>query len=124
MSKNYYIGSYREDAVNGPNRGWIMGTFMADGPRKNSDVEIRYWEFPKGEPTNHPMKVSSIIECTIILKGETKAIIDGKEVILRQGDYVVITPGTPNNNNSEILEDCAGITIKAPSDPTAKKIIQ
>jgi hypothetical protein len=35
----------------------------------------------------------------------------------------VIKPGVPNNNVFEILEDVSGITIKAPGDPTAKKVI-
>ena len=123
MSDSYYIGEYREDALNGPNRGWIVGTFIEDTPRKNDDVEISYWEFKAGSDTKHPAKVSAIIECTLILKGKTKCLIDGNETILKAGDYIVIKPNTPNNIVAEILEDIAGITIKAPSDPTAKQII-
>lgn len=123
MNDSYYIGDYREDALNGPNRGWIVGTFIENSPRQNNEVEIMYWEFKAGEATNHPMKVSSIIECTLILKGKTKCLIDGEERILKAGDYIVIKPGVPNNNVFEILEDVAGITIKAPSDPSAKKVI-
>ena len=100
-----------------------LWAFMADTPRKNASVEIKYWEYPKGQPANHPMKVSSIIECTFILKGSARAIVDGQEIVLSQGDYIVIPPGTPNNVIVEILEDCAGITVKAPSDPTAKQIV-
>lgn len=123
MTDSYYIGKYREDALNGPNRGWIIGTFIKDLPRKNDEVEIMYWEFRAGEATNHPMKESSIIECTLILKGKTKCIIDGEEKILETGDYIVIKPGVPNINVFEVLEDVAGITIKAPSDPMAKKVV-
>lgn len=122
MSDKYYIGSYRNDGLNEPNRGWIVGKFKDSKPRKNDDVEIKYWEFKTG-PTDHPMKESSIIECTFILYGKTKALIDGNEVFLKAGDYVVIEPGTPNNLVAEILEDAAGLTIKAPSDPTAKKVL-
>ena len=67
--------------------------------------------------------MSAIFECTFILKGSTKAFIDGKEVVLSGGDYVVMQPGTPNNTVAEILEDAAGLTVKAPSDPTAKRVI-
>jgi mannose-6-phosphate isomerase-like protein (cupin superfamily) len=122
MSKPYYVGSYRDDGLNDPNRGWIVGKFKADSPRKTNDVEIKYWEYPVG-PTAHPMKESAIIECTFILKGQTKAIIDNEEIILSAGDYIVIEPGTPNNTVIEILEDAAGLTVKAPSDPSAKKIL-
>lgn len=82
-----------------------------------------YWEFEAGKPSNHPTKVSSIIECTFILKGKVRSFVDGTEAILKAGDYIVIHPGTPNNLQVEILEDTAGITVKAPSDPSAKKII-
>jgi mannose-6-phosphate isomerase-like protein (cupin superfamily) len=123
VNESFYIGNYREDALNGPNRGWIVGTFIQDLPRKNDELEIMYWEFKAGEATNHPLKVSSIIECTLILKGRTRCVIDGQEKILKAGDYIVIKPGVPNNNVFEILEDVSGITIKAPSDPTAKKVI-
>jgi len=96
---------------------------MEDAPRKNSDVEIKYWEFSKGETGNHPAKVSSIFECTIVLKGKLKAMINGDEVEINAGDYIAIEPGTPNNLVVETLEDSAGITIKAPSDPAAKQVI-
>lgn len=119
MDTSFYVGSYRNDGLNGPNHGWIVGTFKDEPPRKTDAVEIKYWEYKAG-PTDHPMKQSSIIECTFILKGRTKALIHGKEIILTAGEYVVIEPGTPNNTVFEILEDAAGLTIKAPSDPSAK----
>lgn len=122
MSNPYYIGSFRDDSINDPNRGWIVGKFKDEPPRKNNDVEIMYWEFPVG-PTSHPLKESSIIECTFILKGKTRATVGGDDVVLTAGDYVVIEPGTPNNLVREIIEDAAGLTIKAPSDPTAKKVL-
>jgi len=123
MDKSFYIGSYKKDGIEGPNRGWIIGTFMADKPRKNEELEIKYWEFEKGIEHDHPPKTSSIIECTIILSGQTKAMIDAQEVILSAGDYIVIEPNTPNNLVAEILEDTSGLTIKAPSDPSAKTVI-
>lgn len=123
VSHSYYIGDFRDDALNGPNRGWIVGTFIKDKPRQNDEVEVMYWEFEAGKPSNHPTKTSSIIECTFILKGRIRSFLDGAETILKAGDYVVIHPGTPNNLQVEILEDASGITIKAPSDPSAKKVI-
>lgn len=122
MNQNYYTGSYRNDGLNEPNHGWIVGTFKDTLPRKNNEVEIKYWEYEAG-PTDHPTKVSSIIECTFILSGKTRGIIDGQEVILKAGDYIVIHPGIKNNTVVEILEPASGLTIKAPSDPSAKKVI-
>lgn len=123
MTKPFYIGSYQQDALNDQNRGWIVGKFKDDPPRRNDAVEIKYWEYPVG-PVDHPTKKSSIIECTFILRGKTRAILDGKEYTLSAGDYVVIDPGTPNNVVIEALEDVVGLTVKAPSDPTAKTVIE
>lgn len=123
MSISYYVGDFREDGLNGPNRGWIVGTFIDNTPRRNEEVEIKYWEYKAGEIVDHGIKVSAIIECTFILKGRTKCLVDSDEIELKQGDYIVIEPGTPNNTVAKILEDVAGLTIKAPSDPTAKQVI-
>lgn len=119
----YYVGDFREDGVNGPNRGWIVGAFMKEVPPKNDEVEIKYWEYKAGEVVNHGIKVSAIIECTLILEGKTKCLIGSDEIELKKSDYIVIKPGVPNNTIAEILEDTIGLTIKAPSDPTAKKLV-
>ena len=116
MDKTYYIGSFRQDALNGPNHGWIVGKFKDNLPQKTNDLEIKYWECPTG----HAIKISATIECTLILKGKTKATINGHTTVLNPGDYVVIAPGTPNNLVTNVYEDIAGLTIKAPSDPSAK----
>lgn len=117
---SYTIGNYAQDAP--AHRGWFVGTFIEEGAAHTDDVEIKYWEFPVG-PTNHGMKVSAIFECTLILAGKTRAVIDGEERVLTAGDYVAIQPGTPNNTVAEILERATGITIKAPSDPSAKRVV-
>ncbi len=122
MNKTFYIGSYRDDGLNEPNRGWIVGKFKDRAPRKNDEVEIKYWEFEVGF-NDHPAKESEIIECTFILSGKTKGFIGDNEITLQTGDYVVIQPGTPNNIVAEILEPTTGLTVKAPSDPTAKKVL-
>jgi mannose-6-phosphate isomerase-like protein (cupin superfamily) len=122
MNQKYYVGSYRDDSLNEPNHGWIVGKFKDAVPRKNNEVEIKYWEFKVGL-NDHPAKESAIIECTFILSGKAKGFIGDNEVILQAGDYIVIQPGTPNNIVAEILEPTSGLTIKAPSDPTAKKIL-
>jgi mannose-6-phosphate isomerase-like protein (cupin superfamily) len=123
VDESFYIGSYRDDGLNESNRGWIVGKFKTEAPRKNSAVEIKYWEFMIGR-TAHPAKTSSIIECTFILTGKVKGIVNNENVVLSAGDYIVIEPGVPNNLVVEILEDASGLTIKAPSDPKAKRILR
>jgi len=125
MNKSFYVGSYKEDGLKGPNRGWILGNFQdppIDPPRDSLDVEVKYWAFKAG-PTGHKAKESAIIECTLILKGKVKGVINGQEVVLSAGEYFVIKPGVQSNIPTEALEDTEGLTIKAPSDPSAKKLV-
>lgn len=123
MHSTYYVGDFRQDGLNGSNRGWIVGAFMEDTPRRSKDVEIKCWEYKAGEVVNHGTKISATTECAFILKSKTKCLIGNEEIELKQGDYIVIKPGTPSNIVAEILEDVVGLTIKAPSDPRAKKLM-
>ena len=102
--------------------GWFIGTFIEEGAAKTEDVEIKYWEFPVGK-TSHDTKTSAIFECTLILSGKCRGEIEGEEYIFSAGDYIAIQPNTPNNLVIEILEPATGITIKAPSDPSAKQVV-
>lgn len=117
----YNIGQYTID--NKDNRGWFIGSFMKNEANRTSVVEIKYTELPTG-PTNHGLKTSTTYECSIFISGKSRAIIDGVEHIIGAGDYVAIQPNTPNNLVVEILEPVKIITIKAPCDPSAKKIIE
>lgn len=120
---NYYIGDIRKDSLNGKNHGWVVGTFMDEGlVQKNDEVEIKYWEFPVGK-IDHPTKISSVIEITLILEGSMSGEVDGKRIVLKKGDYIVIKPGTTNNTARYALEKVAGITIKAPSVMNSKKVV-
>lgn len=121
--KNYYVGTAAEDGSNGPNRGWIVGSFMDDAIRKTDDVEIKYWTFPIGE-TSHDTKVSTVIEITLILSGVVRGEIDGEPVVMRAGQYMVIPAGIENNVPMEVLQPASGITIKAPSDVSGKKVVK
>lgn len=121
MNQKYYVGSYRDDGLNDPNRGWIVGKFKDTPPRQTNDLEIKYWEYEVGT-TDHPSKESATIECTFILSGKTKGFVGADEIILNAGEYIVIQPNTPNNLVAEILKPTTGFTIKAPSDPSAKRV--
>jgi mannose-6-phosphate isomerase-like protein (cupin superfamily) len=120
----YYIGNYKKDAKYNGHRGWLVGTFMEENnPNKVDDVEIKYYEHEIG-PTDHGLKVSKTFECTFILEGESVAEVDGQECILTKGQYIVLPPGVPNNLHKMINRPLCSLTIKAPSDPTAKKVIK
>ena len=121
--QNYYIGDLKYDAKNCGHRGWVVGSFMEeDTVRKNEAVEILYFEFLPGE-INHPTKISSIIEVTIIIEGDMSGRIEDKEITLKKGEYIVIKPGTVNNIAQKTASGVKGLTVKAPSDVSAKKIV-
>lgn len=117
-------GSFAGDAMEVGRRGWVIGAFfdVAD-VRFCRDLEVKYAEFAEGADPGHPAKVSSTTEFTVILSGAVRAVVGSDELILSQGDYVLIHPGTPNNTLLEILEDTQILTVKAPSDPMAKREI-
>lgn len=115
--KDFYAGYYRQGKKE--NWGWLVGHFM-DNAQKSSHLEVKYWEFKAGEPTNHPPKKLTVVECTMILQGKTKGFIGNENITLSEGEYVVIPPGVPNNLNMETIDDVQGITIKSPSVANSK----
>lgn len=118
------VGSLSADADALGRRGWIVGAFFDEHDvRHCRDLEVKYGRFRQGEDPNHPAKVSSTTEFTLILSGAVRAQVGGREVILSQGDYVLIHPGIPNNVVLEVLQDTTALTVKAPSDPTAKRVL-
>lgn len=117
-------GSLSADAIETGRRGWIIGAFFDDQDVRHClDLEVKYGEFRRGEDPNHPAKLSSTTEFTLVLSGSLRAAVGSDELILSQGDYVLIHPGTPNNTVLEVLEDAVVLTVKAPSDPSAKQVL-
>lgn len=120
--KPYYTGNLKKDSKESTHHGWIVGSFMENLPQKTKHVEIKSWEFPAGKGS-HPTKISKTLEISIIIKGTIRGMVNNQTVTLSAGDYIVISPNTPNNITQNILKRVWGITIKAPSDINAKKII-
>ena len=119
----FYRGNFREDAAYSE-RGWFVGAFRKlERPRRTELVEIKYWDYKKGEP-NHDSKTSCTIECTLILKGRMRGMVGDGDIELSAGEYVMIAPGTPNALPREVLEDVEGLTIKAPSITVAKHLLK
>lgn len=114
----YYFGNYEKDSLD--HHGWFVGVFMED-IRKTNLFEIKYFDrtLPK-----HSAKISETFELTFIIQGKMSGMIDGKQISISAGNYIVIPPGIPNNLAIELSPDLKGFTIKSPSDPSAKKIIE
>lgn len=117
---NYYKGNFYQDRDNEltRNNGWLVGRFM-DGYRHTKKVSIKFWKFNKREEAKHGLKYErEATECTFILKGSVRGIIDDQKIIFQAGDYVVIPAKIKSNMIIEVLDEPAeGLTIKAPSLP-------
>lgn len=117
---NYYKGNFYQDRENEltKRRGWLIGRFM-DGYRHSEKVSVRFWQFKKGEEKEHVLKYErEATECTFILKGSVKGVIDDQKIIFQAGDYVVIPAKIKSNIIIEVLDEpVEGLTIKAPSLP-------
>lgn len=120
----FVVRSLADDAIGLDRRGWVIGSFFdPNHTRHCPDLEVKYGRFQRGENPNHPAKTSSTTEFTLILSGAVRAVIDSKELVLSQGDYVLIHPDTPNSTVLEVLDDATVLTVKGPSDPGAKRVL-
>lgn len=123
----FIAGSLSDDAAQLARNGWTVGSFFEKGSeesdRYTESLEVKYWEFASGEGKSHSAKLSATTEWTYIISGELHSEVGDKRVVLGAGDYILIHPGVPNNLVAEVVRDTKAITVKAPSDPAAKKII-
>jgi len=108
----HYQGNFHKDCPG--KEKWVVGHFMGD-LRKTENMEVKFWKFKKGKPPHKPKHQKEAVEFTIITRGKISGQIDGKRVSFRAGDYVLIPPGIKSNFPSNVLENAAGITVKAPS---------
>jgi uncharacterized cupin superfamily protein len=126
MAKNderFHRGKWRDALRRKKGKGWFVGEFMKQKPRRTDLFELKYWENTVEDFTPHVMKTSCTIECTLILAGRVKGEIAGQPVDLSAGEYVVIAPGTPNAIPQKVIENAKGMTVKAPSIRVAKHIM-
>ena len=121
--KDYYIGNletdYEESLRNETGKEWLVGDFdkfANKNVRRVKALELKYWKFNKGEEDRHkPKKQKSATEWTVVLDGEVRGVVNGEEVTLKRGDFIIIKPGVTSDLIGEIIKDVRGLTVKAPS---------
>jgi len=116
LNKGYYIGSVEEAASK---KGWLIGSFLKkNNPCFTEAVEVGWKELDtKTKIAKHIHKLAT--EITVIIKGSTTEIINGQQLVLKAGNYVIIHPFTP----AETLHAEEGtivLVIKTPSVPGDK----
>ncbi len=111
---------YKGNVFSEQNRqGWVYGSFMPDGLSHDERAEIKVAVWKKGQTNGyHYQKTATKID--MVWSGEVVWEIDGTEVPLNKGDYVIVPPGV-KTRIKEILSDEAVVqTIKFPSLPEDK----
>jgi quercetin dioxygenase-like cupin family protein len=99
--------------------GWIYGSFMPEGLQKDDRVEVKITKWKKGsENTPHFQKTATKID--IMFEGKGVWEIDGQDVELNSGDYVIVPPKVVTRIKSVLTDEILVQTIKVPSDPADK----
>jgi quercetin dioxygenase-like cupin family protein len=114
----YHVGRFDEPGEFG---GWFVGSFFAAGHScKNDQLEVMYKVHQAGDvaaPHYHQIKV----ELLIILEGKARYNINGKEVILNQGDFLFVDVN--NIISGEFLEPTKIFAIHSPSIVSDKILV-
>ena len=124
MSKRgYYIGNHRTDAVGLNRNEWVMGIFMPENdPRHSPHIEMKSWIRRPQDPPEKS-KYDDSINVTLIFGGEGFGEVEGKEMYVRTGDYLVVQPGIRVAFPTKVLKTIYGVTFKAPSNPGGKHVV-
>jgi quercetin dioxygenase-like cupin family protein len=100
-------------------RDWLCGQFFPKGSvLKNPDLEVKYSTLMPGDiypPHYHPHGT----EVSIVIKGKIKYWVDGREVILNDGDFVFMY-AIVNEAILEVYEPTTMVSIRTPSVPNNK----
>jgi mannose-6-phosphate isomerase-like protein (cupin superfamily) len=105
----------------GARRGWLVGHFVDDDPvRRSADVEVKWALHPAGEERTEWVTGEQRTALVLLVSGRFRmwfAASEGDEreevVLVRQGDYVLWTPGTDHVWHAE--QDTVVVTIRWPS---------
>lgn len=115
---------YKVDNVKNYSRtkGWICGQFFPEGSiLKNNELEVKYNELKPGDfyPEHLHPKGKEVV---VIIKGKVKWLLDGKEFILQERDFIFLE----NNVKEavvEVLEPTITVSVRTPSIPNNKILV-
>ncbi len=93
--------------------GWAYGHFM-DGLHKDSRLEIKLATLKKGTSRPaHYQKTATKID--IIWSGKGIWVVDGEDVVMEAGDYVIVPPKVATEIKNVISDELVVQTLKVPS---------
>jgi quercetin dioxygenase-like cupin family protein len=102
--------------------GWIYGNFMPEGLSKDDKVEIKVAKLDNTF-TSQPHYNKTSTKLDIIWSGKAVWDVEGKEVEMNTGDYLIIPPKTIVYIKRVISDELIVQTIKFPSVPDDKVMV-
>lgn len=108
----YFVGKIKDNLKE---NGWFFGHFMDNPLLKSNDVEVAWQDISnkKAEPSDkHTHKIA--VEINVILSGAIHLTMDGKECIVKAGEFYVVYPHVVVDK-VWAEENTVDLCIKAPS---------
>ena len=119
MGKMYKKGNAFEEQSR---KGWIYGNFMPSGLSKDDRVEIKIAKLDKAFTSElHYNKTSTKLD--IIWSGSAIWEVDGQELEMEAGDYVIIPPMTTVGVKKVISDELVVQTLRFPSIADDKVVL-
>ena len=103
-------------------RGWTYGNFMPEGFAKDDRAEIKVAKL-NSSFTSEPHYNKTSTKLDIIWEGKAIWNVDGNDIELNTGDYLIIPPKTIVFVKKVISEELVVQTIRVPSTPDDKVMV-
>jgi quercetin dioxygenase-like cupin family protein len=106
---NIYSGNARDDGKD--MRGWIIGSFIAEGIRKQENFEVKWGMHQRSEARHNWITGEERTTVCILISGKFNLIFREQEVILAEaGDYAMW--GERVDHRWKALEDSTVLTLR------------
>ena len=102
--------------------GWIYGYFMPDELARDDRVEIKVAKLDKSF-TSEPHYNKTATKLDIIWEGEAVWQVNGEDIKMKTGDYLIIPPKTTTCIRKILSEQLIVQTIKIPSISNDKVMV-
>lgn len=102
--------------------GWIYGNFMPEGVARDERVEIKVVKLDKSF-TSEPHFNKTSTKLDIVWQGNAVWEIDGKEVEMNTGDYLIIPPKVIVCIKRVLSDKLIVQTIRIPSVQNDKEMV-
>ncbi|MDD4333041.1 MAG: hypothetical protein PHT51_02915 [Patescibacteria group bacterium] len=118
-NNKYFLGCYTDP---GAFNGWQIGSFFPENhPCRTDMVELLYKEHAAGD-TEKPHYHKQKIELIIMLEGQAKYNVNGKDVLLENSNFLFVD--TNNVIYGEFLKPSKIFVVHTPSLPKDKTLIE